>query len=1256
MRSAAFLFCLCVLSALASAGEPGVPYCNARRTGYADVDLEPPFRAAWVHRARHRPRPAWREPGWEPQRIDFDYAYGVSAAGDTVYYASSSDHALHALELRTGRERWKFRTDGPVRLAPEFHGANVLFGSDDGFVYCLGGEDGALVWKFRPATPDERLVGNEQMISRWPARSGVLVEGDRVYTTFGMLSPEGVSVCCLDAQTGSPVWVNDTCGIHFMTRPHITGMGGVSPQGYMALAGDVLVVTCARCTPALFDRDSGELLYHEAEGDFAGGAWTMTTGDLVFIPQESLRKEYGAELRRGHAGPEADVFELASLTVADARTGREVFTLKGGRRGILSDDGLITLQAPGRIVATRLEDVRNAIPQERTNISHYRGHYVYADKEHDWAAGTGTAYILLQARQTVFAGGRGAVSAVSASTGEILWQGDVDGQARWMCIAPGRLIVSTTDGCIHCFEPSDRPDGEPAAVTPRTQTLTVPPAAAEAVRTVLSESGVREGYCLVTGDASAGFLAELAHRSELSIYHVSSAPDSESVRDALDAAGLYGARVTVHHVPGHAIPYTDYFADLVVLDASDSGILARTSVAELYRLLRPYGGVATVLCADDLTGEVERRLAGGGVPEGEIQSMSGGVKIVRGALPGAGEWTHQYADPGKTAATQESRVRLPLKALWFGGLGPSTIVSRHFREPAPLVVGGRCFVPGTDHLTAMDIYNGRMLWQREFPDLAHWPAAYRGPGLAADHDALYALQGARCLRFDPATGDTTGKYEAPVDAIGAGEDAEGLIWEFLALVGDTVIGTLGAPNIKHEWWSKAYPVNRLLFALDRATGQPRWTWRPDEAVDSNAIAIEGGRIFVIDGRPRYGFLVEQMSRGGDAPPAPRKLKAFDVASGRFLWETADVVPTQNSLYAASGVVLAAINPISRGMEDRVVARQGQGLAAYDARDGSRLWRMEKIDSFTPVIMDGVLYTPRAYDLKSGRPVSARGSKTQLSVGMAKCCAALSGCPAFVMTRAGSMGFTDLRQQSGLYHYPILRASCWINMIPAGGLVVVPEGSSSCMCGYNYKTSIALTSDDRHFFYGLGRDYGRDGGTLRINFGAPGDRPDAEGHVWLCYPRPVAWGRPMGSSDYGPRIAGQAPVEAEGDETPGTWGRNPDWVGIAGTDRPWLYSCGITGPARLTLRLPGELNERDTCRVTLHFCELAEPPAPRVFAVRLQGEPVLSDFDVARAARGVRKALDRSFAVELDRTLTLELVPRGTDALPPILCGLSLLPE
>jgi hypothetical protein len=38
---------------------------------------------------------------------------------------------------------------------------------------------------------------------------------------------------------------------------------------------------------------------------------------------------------------------------------------------------------------------------------------------------------------------------------------------------------------------------------------------------------------------------------------------------------------------------------------------------------------------------------------------------------------------------------------------------------------------------------------------------------------------------------------------------------------------------------------------------------------------------------------------------------------------------------------------------------------------------------------------------------------------------------------------------------VTRPGCWINIIPAGGLVIVPEGSSGCTCGYPLQMSLAL---------------------------------------------------------------------------------------------------------------------------------------------------------------------------------------------------------
>lgn len=46
-------------------------------------------------------------------------------------------------------------------------------------------------------------------------------------------------------------------------------------------------------------------------------------------------------------------------------------------------------------------------------------------------------------------------------------------------------------------------------------------------------------------------------------------------------------------------------------------------------------------------------------------------------------------------------------------------------------------------------------------------------------------------------------------------------------------------------------------------------------------------------------------------------------------------------------------------------------------------------------------------------------------------------------------------------------------------------------------------DDRTFYYGVGGMDRSDLPGLRINFGAPGDRADADGKMWYAYPRPLS---------------------------------------------------------------------------------------------------------------------------------------------------------
>jgi hypothetical protein len=36
-----------------------------------------------------------------------------------------------------------------------------------------------------------------------------------------------------------------------------------------------------------------------------------------------------------------------------------------------------------------------------------------------------------------------------------------------------------------------------------------------------------------------------------------------------------------------------------------------------------------------------------------------------------------------------------------------------------------------------------------------------------------------------------------------------------------------------------------------------------------------------------------------------------------------------------------------------------------------------------------------------------------------------------------------------------RVGCWINIIPAGGMLLIPEGSSGCTCAYSLQTSMGF---------------------------------------------------------------------------------------------------------------------------------------------------------------------------------------------------------
>ncbi len=91
-----------------------------------------------------------------------------------------------------GKRLLQFFVEGPVRLAPAIHNKQVLFGSDDGYLYSLNASDGTLRWKTRLSETDRRLPGNQRVVSLWPIRTNPWIDDTSLYICSGLMPVQGV--------------------------------------------------------------------------------------------------------------------------------------------------------------------------------------------------------------------------------------------------------------------------------------------------------------------------------------------------------------------------------------------------------------------------------------------------------------------------------------------------------------------------------------------------------------------------------------------------------------------------------------------------------------------------------------------------------------------------------------------------------------------------------------------------------------------------------------------------------------------------------------------------------------------------------------------------------------------------------------------------------------------------------------------------------------------------------------------------------
>ena len=195
------------------------------------------------------------------------------ASGGKLFVAQVDAHAVHALDINDGTPLWSFTAGGRIDSPPTIHNHLVLFGSADGWVYCLRETDGKLVWRFRGAPQQRLIVARGQLESAWPIHGSVLVHDGALIVAAGRSSyvDGGIHVCRLEPATGK--MISETV-IHSLDPKT-----GDQPDGGVDLRGvlnDVLAV-------------SGESVYmRHLKIDFDTGDDLQTGPPHLFAPMGFL--------------------------------------------------------------------------------------------------------------------------------------------------------------------------------------------------------------------------------------------------------------------------------------------------------------------------------------------------------------------------------------------------------------------------------------------------------------------------------------------------------------------------------------------------------------------------------------------------------------------------------------------------------------------------------------------------------------------------------------------------------------------------------------------------------------------------------------------------------------------------------------------------------------------------------------------------------------------------------------------------------
>lgn len=258
----------------------------------------PPLKLRWTYQTGGT--------GSEPSSVES----AATISGDTVYVADDRG-TLHAIDLATGKNKWKYVSEGGFEVTPLVMDGRVYLGDLAGLFHCVSAKDGKKVWTF-------------------DSENGIHSSANAVFTADGprlLFGNDGGQILCLntdgkkvwDAQAGDrvnsapsiaaikgePAALFSGCDAHLRAiqvkdgkEVFDTDLGALS-GGSPAVAGDRIYVGTDQGHVLCFDTAGKQLWDFDQVGDHAMVYASPAVSDGVVVAGARDRKVYGLDANTG---------------------------------------------------------------------------------------------------------------------------------------------------------------------------------------------------------------------------------------------------------------------------------------------------------------------------------------------------------------------------------------------------------------------------------------------------------------------------------------------------------------------------------------------------------------------------------------------------------------------------------------------------------------------------------------------------------------------------------------------------------------------------------------------------------------------------------------------------------------------------------------------------------------------------------------------------------------------------------------------